>query len=358
MPDPIKINTSEISNVAMFTDIHWGARNNSLMHNTDNADYIEWFISKVKQENSSHIFFLGDWFENRNSINVLTLQMSYESLKKLNSLNIPIFLMIGNHDLYGRHNRDVHSIIQFGELSNVTIIDSNVVILNNDFVLCPFLFKDEYAKYGGIINAAKYVFGHFEFRNFILTGMKTVAEHGPDHSAFSKPKYIFSGHYHTRQIKDNVVYIGNVFPTNFGDAGDEARGCAFLNTKTEEVYFYDWDQAPCFFKTKLSDVVEGRWEPRAKARVRCLLDMEITYSEAQVLKEEFVKAFGLREFSIEENLTEKKDAVAGAEGGDEELLENLDLSSLKETVRGLLETGINNTTTINTTTLIQIWNEL
>ena len=140
MPDPIKINTSEISNVAMFTDIHWGARNNSLMHNTDNADYIEWFISKVKQENSSHIFFLGDWFENRNSINVLTLQMSYESLKKLNSLNIPIFLMIGNHDLYGRHNRDVHSIYQFGELSIKT--DSKLPsCVYKLLCLCPIIEK-------------------------------------------------------------------------------------------------------------------------------------------------------------------------------------------------------------------------
>ena len=168
MLNPQKIYSSEIKKSALFTDIHWGARNNSLMHNTDCMDFIDWFIEKVKEEHCTHIFFLGDWFENRNAINVQTLQMSFNGLKKLNALNIPIFLMIGNHDLYSRHNRDVHSIYQFGELSNVVVVDAEPIVLNDDFLLCPFLFKDEYSKYGGLINNSKYVFGHFEFRNFIL----------------------------------------------------------------------------------------------------------------------------------------------------------------------------------------------
>jgi DNA repair exonuclease SbcCD nuclease subunit len=346
-----------ITKTASFTDIHFGKRNNSIQHNQDCLDFIEWFCQKVKEEGDvSHVVFLGDFFENRNAVNVLTMDYAHAGLKKLDELGIPILLLVGNHDLHHRENRKVFSTKVFNEVKNVQVI-SEPLVYDKDTLLCPFMFKTEYPSLAQY-SKHKYWYGHFEFRNFLVTGTSRLMEHGPDHTQFAAQKYIFSGHYHKRQCRDNVIFMGNTFPMDFGDADDHERGMMICNHKTEEVYFYDWDQAPCFFKTKLSDVVEGRWEPRAKARVRCLLDMEITYSEAQVLKEEFVKAFGLRKFSIEENLTEKKDAVAGAEGGDEELLENLDLSSLKETVRGLLETGINNTTTINTTTLIQIWNEL
>ena len=347
---------SKIFKTASFTDIHFGKRNNSIQHNQDCLDFIDWFVEKVKQEGDvSHIVFLGDFFENRNAVNVLTLDYAHIGLKKLDALGLPIILLVGNHDLHHRENRKVFSTKVFNDIKNVTVI-SEPTVYDADTLFCPFMFKAEYPTLASF-SKHKYWYGHFEFREFLVTGTNRIMDHGPDHTQFKAQKYIFSGHYHKRQCRDNVIFIGNTFPMDFGDADDAERGMMICNHSTEEVYFYDWEEAPIFVKTKLSDVVEGRWEPRPKARIRCLLDMEITYSEAQVLKEEFVKAFDLREFAIEENILEKKDAVAGEEQN-EDLLENLDLSSLKDTVRGLLETGIQNTTTINTATLIQIWNEL
>ena len=343
-----------VSKTACFTDIHFGKRNNSIQHNQDCLDFIDWFCGKVKEEGDvSHVIFLGDFFENRNAVNVLTLDYAQIGLQKLDSLGLPVLLLVGNHDLHHRENRKIFSTRVFNNIQNVHVI-SEPMVYDKDTLLCPFMFKHEYPSLAQY-SKNKYWYGHFEFRNFLVTGTSRLMEHGPDHTQFAAQKYIFSGHYHKRQARDNVIFMGNTFPMDFGDADDAERGMMICDHRTEAVYFYDWEDAPCFFKTKLSDVVEGRWEPRAKARVRCLLDMEITYSEAQVLKEEFVKAFGLREFSIDENAAEKKDAVAGSE---DENLENLDISSLTETVRNLLETGIQKTSTINSDTLIAIWNEL
>jgi hypothetical protein len=179
-------------------------------------------------------------------------------------------------------------------------------------------------------------------------------EHGPDHTQFAEPKYIFSGHFHKRQANDNVVYIGNTFPMDYGDAWDDARGMCVLDTRDDSVDFIDWVDCPKYRKVKLSDVLS---DPTlvfpAKCRVRCIIDVDIGYSEAQAIREEFTKVLGLREFSLEENLNEKKEAIAG-----EELLEDFDLSSLNDAVVKMLQTGISGTTTISPERLIDIYNKL
>lgn len=342
-----------VKKTACFTDIHFGKRNNSIQHNDDCLAFIDWFCKKVETEGDvSHIIFLGDFFENRNAVNVLTLDYAHEGLKRLDSLGLPVYVLVGNHDLHHRENRKVYSTKVFNDIRNVTIISEPTVIDKNT-LLCPFLFKNEYPSLAKF-SLQKYWYGHFEFRNFVITGTSRLMEHGPDHSQFAAQKYIFSGHYHRRQTRDNVIFMGNCFPMDFGDVHDSERGMMFVNHDTEEVCFENWENCPTFIKTKLSDVVEGRWDPKPHARVSCLLDMEITYSEAQILKDTFVQEFNLREFVIEENVEEKKNAVAG----DEEALESLDMTSLEETVRTMLETGIQKTTTISVPLLIDIWNEL
>jgi DNA repair exonuclease SbcCD nuclease subunit len=339
--------------VAMFTDLHWGKKNNSTQHNGDCADYITWFCANVRKDKDiTHIVFLGDWFENRNSVNVMTLNYANDALRELNSLGLPIYIIIGNHDLYHRENRKVFSTKVFGEYSNVTLV-SEPMVLEETILLAPFMFKEEYpilAQYSSL----PFWMGHFEFKNFIVTGTDRVMEHGPEHVMFSEPTYIFSGHFHKRQAKDNIVYIGNCFPMDYGDAWDDARGMCILDARDGNVDFINWEDCPKYRKVKLSDVlnqVEINYPP--KCRVRCTIDTEIGYSEAQQLREELTNLLDLREFSLEENLYEKKDAIEG-----EEIIEDFDLSSLNEAVVKMLQTGVQGTSTIDPERLINIYQKL
>jgi len=343
---------SPIEKVLMWTDIHWGARNNGAQHNQDNLDFIDWMISVVNDVRPSHLMFLGDWFENRNAINVLTLNMAYEGLKRLNEIGLPIFMIVGNHDIHGRNNRSVHSVLHFNEFSNVTVIDVPTVV--DQHLMCPFLFREEYPSAVTMINAHRYVYGHFEFRNFVVTGSTKLMDHGPDHSMFHGPQVIFSGHYHRRQSNDNIVYIGNTFSTNYGDVEDPARGCCVFDVTSNETTFHNWPDAPVFLKTKLSEVLDGRWEPRERARVRCLLDVEISYSDAQVLRDEMVKAYGLREFQLEEDIEERKDAMS------EERLDvaGMDGMDLIDTIGHMIKNGVPSTASIDPTKLIEVWEDL
>lgn len=342
-----------ITKIAFFTDIHFGCRNNSDQHNQDNLNYIDWFIEKIKIEKPSHIAFLGDFFENRNAINVRTLNYAIEACRKLNLLGLPIIFIIGNHDLYHRGNRQIFSTDMFSDMENIILVSQPTKVAKNMLVV-PFLFKDEYPELAGEINSNKYILGHFEFRNFVVTGADRKMEHGPDADNFKGPKYIFSGHFHKRQTNKNVIYIGNVFPTNFGDAEDKERGCCFLDMSTDDVYFYDWEDAPLFFKTKLSRVLNGEMDFPPKSRVRCLLDVDIGYSDVQALREEMVSTLQLREFSVEEDVLSRKSSLT--EGL--ELESDLDLSSLDNTVRQLITEGVKETLTIDPKTLIKLYEEL
>ena len=171
---------------------------------------------------------------------------------------------------------------------------------------------------------------------------------------FTGPRYIFSGHFHKRQHNKNIIYIGNTFPTNYGDAGDKERGCAVFDVVKDEIYFHDWDNAPLFFKTKLTRVLDGEMGWPAKSRVRCLLDADIGYSDVQALREEMIKTFELREFSVEEDVLARKEMLS--EGL--ELETELDTSSLDNTVRQLIIEGVSPSPTIDPAALIRLYEEL
>ena len=339
--------------LACFTDIHWGARSNSEQHLQDCLDFIDWFCALAKAEKATHVAFLGDWFESRNAINVRTLKFSQEGARRLNALGLPVFFIVGNHDLYHRSNRAIFSTDPFADLENFVLINEPKQ-LTPELFAAPFLFREEYPDLAEQINAHKYVIGHFEFRNFVVSGSDRVLDHGPDAAQFTGPKYLLSGHFHKRQFSGNVIYIGNTFPTSYGDAGDDQRGAAILQTDTEDLTFVNYEAAPLFYKTRLSMVLNGDSDFKPGSRVRCLLDTDIGYSDVQALREEMMESFQLREFSVEEDLQAKKDALAAGI----EIEDELDLSSLDATVRKLIHEGVAPTATIDPAILVELYEEL
>jgi DNA repair exonuclease SbcCD nuclease subunit len=289
---------------AMFTDIHFGRKNNSELHNKDCIRFLEWFCDNVKADPEIDcVVFLGDWHEHRAAINGQTLGFSYAGAKLLNELGLPVFVVIGNHDLYHRNNREVYTTNPFEALENFTLIsDGPLVLPKNDTVIFPYLFEKEYhtvmPEY-----VAKYsvVMGHFEFKGFIVTGEAREHDHGPEHTAFSKAKRIFSGHFHKRQEKDNVVYIGNAFPGDFGDANDFNRGMATYEFKTDKVEFIDWADCPKYVKANLSDILDDpKHFLKLDSRVKSPVDIDLTFEESTELKAKLMKRYKLRELTLEE----------------------------------------------------------
>ncbi len=288
---------------ASFTDIHFGCKNNSIQHNEDCIRYLEWFCDNARNNNADNIIFMGDWFENRSALNISTLHYSYMGAKLLNDLNIPVFFVIGNHDLYHRHTREIYSTIHFNEFSNFQVITEPTIIneIETSPLICPYLFPDEYGELFKYSKLATW-WGHFEFQGFVITGHSVKMPSGPDPKEFGGPKYIFSGHFHKRQKGHNIWYIGNTFPTNFGDAGDTERGMMIYNHKSQQVDFYDWKECPQYIKTTVTTILDNGIVIPLYARVKCLLDIPLTFEEHTILKNSLMDDYQLREFTFEDEI--------------------------------------------------------
>ena len=280
---------------AVCTDIHWGLKSNSLLHNQDCDSFIDWFIATAKEQGCETGMFLGDWHNHRASINLQTLQFSLRALEKLSAAFDQFYFIPGNHDLYYRDRRDIHGVEWAKHLPNIHIC--NDWFSQGDVVIAPWLIGDDYKKINKM--SAKYMFGHFELPHFKMNAMVEMPDHGElkadNFSSFDK---VFSGHFHLRQSKRNINYIGNCFPHNFSDAGDDQRGMMVLDWDKEPVY-YAWQDQPTYRVLSLSSVIDDAanlLKPRMHVRVR--LDIGISYEEANFIKETFVKDYQLREMAL------------------------------------------------------------
>jgi DNA repair exonuclease SbcCD nuclease subunit len=281
--------------VAVCTDIHFGLKSNSLVHNQDCSDFIDWFIDTAKANGCETGMFLGDWSHQRAALNMQTLQYSLRSLEKLSAAFDRFYFIPGNHDLYYRDKRDIYSTEWARHIPNIQIV--NDWFQDGDVVIAPWLVGDDHKRIPKM--RGQYMFGHFELPHFKMNAMVEMPDHGEIQvDSFGGFDRVFSGHFHLRQQKRNINYIGNCFPHNFADAGDDARGMMTLEWGSEPVY-HTWPGQPLYRVMRLSEAIDNGaniFVPNMHVRVE--LDIDISYEEANFIKETFVKDYNLREMAL------------------------------------------------------------
>jgi len=264
---------------AVFTDIHFGKHGDSEAHNRNCLKFVEWMIGRAKDLDCDTIFFLGDWFENQTRTRNDTMYWSELAITALNTCGIPVFWLIGNHDLFLKNSRLIHSLPYLDEYTNITLI--NKPILMKNVLLCPWLIGDEFAQVPDI--QCKYVFGHFELPLFLMNHVIELQDRGGLHADhFYKTEMVFSGHFHKRQCKTNthgipVWYIGNTFPMDFNDANDHERGMMVLEWDGLPK-FESWPEAPSYRKMKLSTLLKWLDEDTFRYNDKTVLDV---YNDVQ-----------------------------------------------------------------------------
>jgi len=331
--------------VACFTDIHFGLKSNSATHLRDCEEFVDWFIEEAKREGAETCIFLGDWSHNRNSLNLFTLDSSLRCLEKLGAAFEQFFWFPGNHDLFYKDKRDIHSSAFGRHIPGVTVVDGLTTL--DDVTLVPWLIGDEWRKMKDL--TSKYVFGHFELPNFFMNAMVQMPDHGELRAEdFSGPDYIFSGHFHKRQTNQKVIYIGNAFPHNFSDTWDDDRGMMFMEWGGEPQYI-TWPDAPKFRTLKLSRLIDEKDTlMKSKMYLKVQLDIDISYEEANFIKESFILEHDIREISL---IQEKNNIETGIDDGPDAAFESVD----KIVTEQLLNIDSEN---IDSKVLLEIYNNL
>jgi DNA repair exonuclease SbcCD nuclease subunit len=280
---------------ACLTDIHFGLKGGSRIHNNDCEEFIKWFCEQAKQEDCETCIFLGDWHNNRATTDVSTMNYTVSNLERLSQNFEKVYFILGNHDLFYKDKREINSIEFMRLFPNIVPIKDPFT--EGDVTILPWLVGDEWQRVPKL--KSRYIFGHFELPSFYMNAMVQMPDHGQlQRNHFVNQEYVFSGHFHKRQQRGNIVYIGNVFPHNYADSGDDDRGMMILEWGGTPEY-RTWPGQPTYRSYKLSQIIDNP-EKLLKSKMHCrvTIDLPISYEEANFIKETFIPQYNLRELML------------------------------------------------------------
>jgi len=200
-------------------------------------------VKKLSEElHPTAIVFLGDFFNGQGAtINKQLYLVGYKLISRLQE-NIPLYMLIGNHDIFGRN----HILDPMAALPNVKVIaDSQVVELEG--------YKIGLQPWCGVQPQADVILGHLDIEG-AKTGIGYSLPATIPSKVFSRCKLVISGHFHSYQeIEPNIVFCGSVMPITFGDC-EEDYGVLLLHPdlKTERIII----PSPQFVTITMSEQVE------------------------------------------------------------------------------------------------------
>ena len=229
--------------VAFSGDWHFGSSNNSLWHNQKLNEFTEWMIDECEGRGVDTFIHLGDYFDHRTAVDIRTMNYAIDASKRLKEGFSRYINLLGNHDLYHKYKLDMASSRAIEPHVHDLVTSPKVIeIGGKKILLTPWIVDGE--MWDEIVNTVNdegidFVFGHFEFKGFRMN-QNYVMEHGNSHRELRKASKVITGHYHARQVKDNVVYAGSPFGMDFNDANDEERGFGILDTETSEIEWVNW----------------------------------------------------------------------------------------------------------------------
>jgi DNA repair exonuclease SbcCD nuclease subunit len=228
--------------VAIITDQHFGARNDSVVF----LDYFQKFYDDVFfptliEHNIDTVLVLGDTFDRRKYVNFYALQRAKEMFfDRLADRNITVHMLAGNHDTYFKNTNDVNSPdLLLREYTNINVIDHPATITVDDTQICmmPWICPENYKDSLDTINNTKadICMGHFEIAGFAMyRGMES--HDGLSKETFDKFDMVFSGHYHHRSNDGHIYYVGNPYELTWQDYNDP-RGFHLFDLGSRKLHF-------------------------------------------------------------------------------------------------------------------------
>jgi DNA repair exonuclease SbcCD nuclease subunit len=242
-----------MSKILLFGDLHVHPHKRSSERLQDCLDCLEWIFQTARDREIKSIIFLGDLFHDRQKIDVLTYQKTFEIFESHSKNFEEIYLLLGNHDLWHLNKWDVSSVNPLRAIPRVRVIDkptTRPVLGCYPVSFMPYTHdplstlkeiendrEEHIAKCSRPLMDAPYKAGHKYPR--ILCGhvavdgavwntkhqtfSEVVVEHDGDmvkvdSDTFKGWDRVFLGHYHAAQQLDAAVeYVGSPLQLSFGE---------------------------------------------------------------------------------------------------------------------------------------------
>ena len=289
-----KVGTKKIDyeRIFLISDLHFGVRANSLEWIQNQSQFFREFYIPFLKENvkpGDVLFILGDWFDNRQLLDIYVMNISVDIMMELASI-LPVHVITGNHDIYKKHDTDVNSLRTFKYIKNVEVYEDPFVATNgnSNILVLPWVGDKEQEESYAKLNKAEYIFAHTDISGFkydngrqIVAGARLMNAKGY--------KRIISGHIHKRQILEDGrgIYIGSPYHTKRSDIGNE-KGVYIFTPDSNKMEFFKNPISSIFQRILLEDLIE--WPLEFVYKV-----LENNYSDI-IVPDKFVHLFNLTKF--------------------------------------------------------------
>ena len=255
-----KVETQHINynRIFLLSDLHFGVRANSLEWLSNQESFFRnFYIPYLKKtvKKGDILFILGDWFDNRQLLDIYVMNTSIDIVLDLAEI-IPIYFITGNHDIYKKYDTDVNSIVAFKYIPNVTVFEKPLIITNNDskILILPWIGNKETEENYVRANKFDYIFAHADITGFKYDNGRDI-KLSANFLKFKTIKKLFSGHIHKRQELGNFIYIGSPYHTKRSDIGNE-KGVYLFNPVENSFEFELNKFSPIFQRILLESILE------------------------------------------------------------------------------------------------------
>lgn len=249
-----------MSKVLLFSDIHIHPhkKDNNRLKNC--LDILPWVFKVAKENNIKNILFGGDFFHDRQKIDIFTYHKTFEVLNnEMSEQDFNLYLLLGNHDLWFYDDTSISSVFPLSLIKGVKVIDKpcRIKIEDSFWDFLPFtvnpvdslkqIFKDnentqpEYLLGHIAINNARMHKGHYSSDIIVEHDGELVSV---DSNIFSKYRHVFLGHFHSEQkVSKNIEYIGSPLQLSFGESF-EKKHIIIFEPKTNKKQYIENDFSP------------------------------------------------------------------------------------------------------------------
>ena len=267
--------------ILIFSDLHIHPHKRSNDRLDHCIDALDWVFNTAIERGIKNIVFLGDLFHDRQKIDVLTYQRTFEVLERhLCNNDLRLFLLLGNHDLWHYQKLDVSSVNPLRKLPGITIVSKPGVEKISDgaedflFGFLPYTHNpiedlkvvEKEWKANAPKGQSRVLGGHISVDGAVWNVRhKTVSEVTIEHDGdmvrvgsdiFDKWDRVFLGHYHAEQkLDEKVEYVGSPLQLSFGEAF-QSKHVVVFETNSDEREYVENTFSPKHYILK-EDEIEG-----------------------------------------------------------------------------------------------------
>ncbi len=302
--------------VAIITDVHWGARNDSQVFvEFYKKFYHGVFFPELERQGIDTVLMLGDTFDRRKYTNHATIKAAKEIyFDELKKRNIKTYILIGNHDTFYKNTNEVNTIqLLLPEYDNLyPIVNAETIELDGTKIcMVPWICAENYVQTFNEINTTKaeICMGHFEIAGFeMYRGHPSEGGLAPD--SFSKFDIVYSGHYHHRSTKGNITYLGTPYELTWQDYAD-TKGFHIFDLSDRSLSFVP-NPHTIFVRLEYDDKEKDPVELDALDLKDCFLKLVVVNKTDYYKFDKFVNKLytkGANDIKIAENMSDTESST-------------------------------------------------